>query len=304
MDLPLKKFIVCLDHTDRDKHLIENAYLLTTIADAEEIIFLNVIKDFHLPEEMTKEFPDLLEKAIEDRKTELSGLVSKSLNSKIKTKLRVLQGTVSKEILSAASEEKADLIIMGRTHGDESSILSTRIARRSPCSLLLIPQKTKLKFDKILIPVDFSDYSRPSLERALSLTKNQKSTIYLHNVISVPSSYRYSGKSYSEFAKIIQGHTEKDLAILTHDVKTTGQELQPVFTTEDGKNIIDLIWKESDTKKVDLIIMGAKGRTSAAIFIGSKAERMIRINDTTPLMIIRKKGEMAGIIQTIMEQFD
>ncbi|NQZ77897.1 MAG: universal stress protein, partial [Ekhidna sp.] len=65
---------------------------------------------------------------------------------------------------------------------------------------------------------------------------------------------------------------------------------------------MDVILAAAQNNQVDMIVMGAKGRTAAsALFIGSKAERMIRINDRIPLMIIRKKGAMAGILETIKE---
>ncbi len=303
MALPLKKIIVCLDYSGKDPELIDNACTISKIAGTNEIIFLNVIKDFNLPEQMRKEFPDLLNKAIEERRKELKSLVDEHMELDIDSRLIIKQGSITREILGVATEEKSDLIIMGRNNGSDS-VLTTRIARRSPCNLLSLPQQTRLKFDKVLIPVDFSDYSELSLRRTLSLTEQSPSTIYLHNVISVPSSYRYSGKSYDEFAEIIKGHAEKDLNILTKKIETRTQKLEPLFTIEHGENVIDLIWSESKKKKVDLIVMGAKGRTPAVIFIGSKAERMIRINQTIPLMIIRKKGAMAGIIETLKDQFD
>lgn len=301
---PLKKIIVCLDHTERDQGLIENACEISKIAGTTEIIFLNVIKDFDLPEAMRKEFPDLINKAIDDRKKELQELITKHFQCSVKTKIQVKQGSETKEILKAANDLHSDLIILGRKKVSDS-VLSTRIARRSPCNLLLIPEETKLSFDKIFIPVDFSDYSLLSLKRTLLLTESIKSKIYLQNVFHVPSSYRYSGKSFEDFAEIMKGHTKKDLEVLTKKVKLKDQELIPVFTLDKGENINTLIMKEALKKKVDLLVMGAKGRTAAsALFIGSKSERMIRTNNQIPLMIIRKKGAVAGILETLKETLD
>ncbi|MEO1256190.1 MAG: universal stress protein, partial [Bacteroidota bacterium] len=80
------------------------------------------------------------------------------------------------------------------------------------------------------------------------------------------------------------------------------QELIPVASQDDNGKVIDLILEEASKKKVDMIVMGAKGRTAtSAIFIGSKSERMIRINDRIPLMIIRKKGAVAGLLETLKD---
>lgn len=284
-----------------DKDLIVNSCTLSKAAGATQIIFLNVIKDFNLPESVLKEFPDLLDKALDERKDEIKKLIEKHFKCDVPTKILVKQGGETKEILKAANDQKSDLLILGRKKVSDS-VLSTRIARRSPCNLLLIPEGVELKLDKIFIPVDFSDYSSLSLKRTLLLTQDLKSKIYLQNVYQVPSSYRYSGKTYEEFADIMKGHASRDLEVLIKKVDKQAQELIPVVTLDKNGKIIDLILHEASKKKVDMIVMGAKGRTTtSALFIGSKSERMIRINEDIPLMIIRKKGAVAGILETLKD---
>ena len=301
MIIPFKKVVVCLDHTQKDKQLIENACELSKMAGTEEIVFLNIIKDFNLPDKMLKEFPHLFDKAVEERKAELNKLIKNHFKCDTKTSLIVRQGGLTKEILKIANETEADLIIQGRDV-KSNSVLSSRIARRSPCSLLLIPENHTVRLDRIFIPVDFSDYSDLSLKTTLELTKDEESEIFLQNVINVPSSYRYSGKSYQEFGEIIKGHLQKDLDILIRKAAPTTQMLTPVFNLDKGESVMDTIWREARKREVDLIVMGAKGRTAAsAILIGSKAEKMIRINYTIPLLIIRKKGGVAGILETLRE---
>ncbi len=301
MIAPLKNIIVCLDHTEMDKGLIENACTVGQLAGASQITFLNVIKDFNLPESVLKEFPDLLDKALSERRDEISALIEEHFKCDIETNIRVCQGGETKEILKAAADLDSDLIILGRKKGSDS-VLSTRVARRSPCNLLLIPDGVSIKFDKIFIPVDFSDYSSLSLNGTMHFTKNLKSKIYLQNVYQVPSSYRYSGKTYEEFAEIMKGHAINDLEILIKNVEKHQQELIPVCSLDTDGKIIDLALEEAAKKKVDLIIMGAKGRTAtSAIFIGSKSERMIRINEDIPMMIIRKKGAVAGILESLKD---
>lgn len=301
MIAPLKKIIVCLDHTDMDQALIKNACSISKIAGTTQITFLNVIREFNMPEAVLKEFPHLIDKALDERKEEINTLIEKYFKCDVPTKIMVRQGGETKEILKAADEIKSDLIILGKKKVSDS-VLSTRVARRSPCNLLIIPEGTELKFDKIFIPVDFSDYSSLSLKRTLMLTEKLKSKIYLQNVYQVPSSYRYSGKTYQEFAEIMKGHASKDLEVLIKKVEKQDQELIPVCSLDKDGKIVDLVIKEAKKKNVDLIVMGAKGRTTtSALFIGSKSERMIRMNDSIPLMIIRKKGAIAGILETLKD---
>ncbi len=295
----LNKIIVCLDHTKIDPCLVENASAICKLAEASEIIFIHIIKDFNLPDSVRKEFPNLLDKALEDRKKEIENLVETHFKCDIKTTILIKQGSETKEILKIANKLNADLIILGLKK-TSNSVLSTRIARRSPCSLLLIPENVTLKLDSIFIPTDFSSYSSFSIEIMLALTKNLDSTIYLHNIYQVPSSYRYSGKTYKEFENILKNHAINDCKVLIKKATIQSQKLVPVVSLDEKGKIINIILETANEKKADLIVMGAKGRTiTSSLLIGSKSERMIGINDSIPLLIARKKGVIAGILEEL-----
>ncbi|MEQ9403699.1 MAG: universal stress protein [Cyclobacteriaceae bacterium] len=296
------KVLVCVNLSSAGHNIIEKACTIAKKAQTKEVAFLYVVKDFNFPEELQQEFPDLLDKAIEERKNELQRLIEASFNCQdIATKLLIRQGNLTREILSASVEEAADLIVIERNQ-DSDSVLNTRIARRAACNLLIIPRTDELEFDRIHVPVDFSNYTDLSLETALTLSEGQPSEIYLHNVYSVPSSYRYSGKTFEEFAQILEEHAAKDLLKLTKTASVDKQKLKTIHTIDRGNGLIDIIYKEAKSRDANLIVMGAKGRTAAsALFIGSKAERMIQVNSDIPLLVIRKKGSNAGIIESLQD---
>lgn len=294
---PLKKILVCLDHTKMDKTVLKNACEISKVAGTTHITFLNIIKDFNIPDTVKKDFPELLEKALEERQKEISTQISNFFECDTPYKISILQGNETKEILKVANESKVDLIVLGRKKVSDS-VLSTRIARRSPCSLLLVPEDSLIKLENIFVPVDFSDYSLLSIKRTLFMTKGRKSKIFLQNVYNVPSSYRYSGKTYEQFADIMKEHASKDLGALLKQIEIGEQEIVPVYTIDKTGHIMKLVYSEAKKKKADLIVMGAKGRTMAsALLIGSRSERMIRINDEIPLLMIRKKGAVAGLLE-------
>ena len=89
-----------------------------------------------------------MDKALDERKEEIKGLIENHFKCDVPTKIMVRQGGETKEILKAANEIKSDLIILGKKKVSDS-VLSTRVARRSPCNMLIIPQGLELKFDKI-----------------------------------------------------------------------------------------------------------------------------------------------------------
>lgn len=301
--ITFNKILVCVDLSVADPSIIKNTCRLAKVSGTKEVTFLNVIKDFNLPDSLIKEFPDLLEKAVAERREQLDLAIAKGFDCEdLKTKVLIKQGNATKEILTTSLDEKADLIVLGRKIGSDS-VLSTRISRRAACNLLLIPEQGELNFERIHVPVDFSNYSELALETALSLTHDTEAAITLQNVYNVPSSYRYSGKTYEEFAQIMEDNSAKDLGALSKKVASVSkQKLIPVHTLNDGQNISKLIFTEANKYNPNLIVMGAKGRTAAsALFIGSKAERMIQVNFTIPLLVVREKGANAGIIESIKD---
>lgn len=295
------KILVCLDLSDVDESIVLNACEIAKVSGTNEVTFLNVIRDFNLPDSIGKEFPDLIDKAIDERKKHLQQLIDDLFRCDIKTNLMIKQGNATKSILTTSVDVGADLIVLGRKKSSDS-VLSTRIIRRAACNILLVPENTRLTLERILVPVDFSVYSLLSLETALSLSSGQNSEIVLQNVYAVPNSFRYSGKSHKEFATIMKENSFKELQALLKQAQIGNQQIEAIHTLDNKQNIIKKIFEEAATRKIDLIVMGAKGRTAAsALFIGSKAERMIQVNHTIPLIVVRKKGANAGILESLQD---
>ena len=100
----------------------------------------------------------------------------------------------------------------------------------------------------------------------------------------------------------MKGHASKELDVFIKNANASNQELIPVCSLDKDGKLVDLVIKEAKKKKVDLIVMGAKGRTTtSALFIGAKSERMIRMNQNIPLLVIRKKGGIAGLLESLKD---
>lgn len=284
-----------------DKCVIESTENLANAVGAEKIYFLNVIKNFQIPDAIKKEMPELEEKAIEERERKLHSEISRSYKGDTPYEIVIKTGNGTKEILKHVSSVKADVLVIGKKK-ESDSVLAPRIARRVPCNFLIIPNDSVLKFDRILLPVDFSEYSRLSLQSAIKITKNTNSTIYTQNVYTVPNGFRYSGKSFNDFAKIMKANAEKYLNMLLKQAEVNPADVVPIHTLDKKEGVVKLVMKEAKKKNINLIVIGAKGRTAAsALFIGSKSERMIRINNSTPMLIIRKKGVIVGLLESLKD---
>ncbi len=301
------KILVGLDLSDLDKDLMLSASKIAVLSQAKEVHFVNVIRNFNVPDELTKEFPDLVSKAIEDRRRSIEEEVKKFFvydEAKIDVNVLVEQGPATKTIMRIINEKKIDLIVIGRKKEKKvGGVLVSRIARRASCSLLILPQNG-LSFKNIFVPTDFSNYSRQALEKATTLARraNENSNIIVQNVYQVPTGYHYTGKSFKEFSEIMKENAKKDFVRFSSGINTKGLKIEEIYTNDKSDDVISMIYKTAKKIKADIIILGAKGQSStASMFIGSKAEKLVHLNTEIPMLMIRPKGKVAGFIEAIQE---
>lgn len=303
----IKKMIVCLDQTPLDQTLIEYAVFIAKVNQVKKVYFTNVIKNLSIPKEVLEEFPNLIENMINERKVAMETLVNEHF-SEIKglsVSYVVKEGNLAKKVLKLAEEKSADMILIGRKVDlPGTGVASQRLARRASCSLLIVPEGSKPKISKLLVPSDFSDYSKDALEEAITIAAKHggKAEIVCQNVFTVPTGYHFTGKSYEEFTEIMKMHAEINYRKFIRKIETKGIKITPIYTKDDDDDPVQEIVNKALEIDADAIIIGAKGRTAAtALFIGSMAERLIQFNDSLPLLVTRPKGKNAGILDYILE---
>ncbi|MBY5950376.1 universal stress protein [Algoriphagus sp. NF] len=302
----IKKMIVCLDQSSLDKTLVEFAQFIARVNQTKKIFFVNVIKNLSVPKEVLEEFPNLIENMITERQNAMQKTVSEVFGDQKDISLNyvVKEGNLSKKILKLSEEKSVDMIIIGRkTTLPGTGVAALRLARRASCSLLIIPETTVPKVQKILVPSDFSEYSKDAMEEAIMIAaKHGNAEIVCQNVFNVPSGYHFTGKTYEEFTQIMQMHAEINYKKFIRKIDTKNIKITPVYTQDDNDDPVQEIIDKALEIGADGIVIGAKGRTAAtALFIGSMAERLIQFNDTLPLLVTRPKGKNAGILDYILE---
>jgi len=170
----IKKLIVCLDQTSLDETLVRFASFIANANQTKKIYFTNVIRNLNIPKEVLSEFPSLIENMVEERRSQMKVTVEKNFVSKedIEFSYIVKEGQLSKKVLKLAHEKSADMIIIGRkVNLPGTGVISQRLARRASCSLLIIPENSSPKIDRLLVPSDFSDYSKDAMEEAILIAE-------------------------------------------------------------------------------------------------------------------------------------
>jgi nucleotide-binding universal stress UspA family protein len=303
---PFKNILVGLDTSDLDETLIKYASYFVDHTSAEKIEFVNIVRNLNIPTDVKKEFPELVENALKDRKAKLEKSIEAHFKpiKKVKVIIDVKKGTAS-DLLHLALKYNTDLIIIGQKKIlDGTGVTTMRLARRASCNLLIVPENVTPKADKILVPIDFSNYSKLALEQTIDFAiKNGGTTeIVCQNVYVVPGGYHYTGKTFKEFSEIMKKNAEENYAKFMKKIDHRGIKITAVYSLDTNDNLASDIYDLANENDSDFVVIGAKGRTAtAALFLGSLAEKMVNEKMYQPLLVVRFKGKNAGLLETLRE---
>ncbi len=116
---------------------------------------------------------------------------------------------------------------------------------------------------QILVPTDFSDNAFNALKYGLELLKKSKCTFHLMHIDPIPpysgagSAVRSASRNFEDY---VLEESRKDLKKLMAEIEKLPLNTKHTFVTVAIHDFfVDAIKRESENRKIDLIIMGTKG---------------------------------------------
>tara|TARA_R100000005_G_scaffold96330_2_gene82419 strand:+ start:5106 stop:5978 length:873 start_codon:yes stop_codon:yes gene_type:complete len=286
-----------------DKGLIQYASMIAQILEVDSVYFLHVAESLELPAEVQEKYPDLVAPLDETLEHEIRGNVEKHFKTPAgcDVQIKVATGQVTEEVLKMAKVKVIDLMILGRRHHRSNAGLnSSKIAKSSPSSVMYVPENPKMELNKILIPIDYSEHSQMAFEIGMALQKQTGAKLMSNHIYRVPKGYYKSGKTFDEFADIMLENTKKDSEKFFKKMELGDTKFEHTFALDDDPHPADKIYKTASEKGADLIILGSKGRTSAAAFlIGSVAEKLVYESGDIPLFLVKKGKENLSLLEAL-----
>lgn len=204
------------------------------------------------------------------------------------------------EILEYIEAHDIDLVVMAvnsrwsLTHHTPSAI-ANGLARRSDVPLLVIPAETSehpLTVSRIVVPIDFSDYSTIALHHAKELAALYKAALLLYFVAEEHTVAVFSDAGVPAISRV---KVDPDI------VDKADEALQQLYTTTDGPNgevsyhighgnPSHRILPFARNQQADMIVMATHGLTAHEPFsLGSVTERILRRTDR-PLFVLQAFG--------------
>jgi len=144
------------------------------------------------------------------------------------------------------------------------------------------------QIERILCPIDFSDFSVTAYDYAQSLAWHYKATLFLEHVIdSLTPFYPYHAfpDAYNDICRKLRADAEQQLREFAK--KHSWRGIQPRCNVEDGV-ATDLILRLAEAEAVNLIVMGTHGLGGLDhLALGSVTEKVLR-KARCPVLAIRK----------------
>jgi len=149
--------------------------------------------------------------------------------------------------------------------------------------------KKEIKMNKILVPVDFSDYSEFALQAAAVIAKQQQAEIIVLHMLGLSEAVL----TKDERQEVAEAMYYMKLAEKRFDAFLDKEYLKGIKVHEIVQNykVFSEINQAAHENNVDLIVMGSHGVSgfTEEVFIGSNTEKVVRTSDV-PVLVIKNPG--------------
>jgi len=294
-----RRLLVGLNLTDQDNAVIQAAGKITHLFQSEKVYFMYIVERSDVPEEISEKYPGLLGPSEEDAWKIMRKKVDNYYKGAPVTNIahEIVEGKQVDMLLQHISQKDIDLVVVGRKRWENiSGHVTEHLARKAPCSVLIIPEGNDMILKNILVGTDFSPHSKGAMDMAIAFAfRTGLAKIVCLHIIG----YQSPDKHYDGFLELLKKVARDDFDKFLKQFRFQGINVRSTIRVERNiaKAIREFLWEH----KTDLIIVGARGRTAAAaVMLGSVTENLIRITNT-PLLAVKRKGANMSLLKALFK---
>ena len=205
----------------------------------------------------------------------------------------VIEGKPLATLLQAAETAAADLVVIGQKGSAGShGIVAKKLARNAPGDVLIVPENSRIRFERIVVPIDFSPHSAAALRRAVAVAQGVPggATVTAVHICEVPY---LAGEAMvwdqGQLEAMLYEDRERALrAFVAEHAPDTPVTVKREVLMPNGSNPADKLYRYTTESESDLLIMGAKGHSVLdRLLVGSFTERLLATNGQVPVMVVR-----------------
>jgi nucleotide-binding universal stress UspA family protein len=287
-----------------DQALLHALYMAEKYGAELHMLHVVVLHGYD-PHNPDYEFPDVargVERQVQDVAAEhMRTALNKHKIESVKVVKAQERGVrASRVIMEYAAGNEIDLIVMG-THGRRGlghlflGSVTEEVVRRVTCPVLTVRERqdplTPKTLERILVPVDFSEYSRNAVAYAKELASSYRANLQLLHVVEHaihPSFYIPAKSSLLDIMPDIKDKSRSELQNVLAGVK--GPDMPAEFHVAEGHAAKEII-KFAEAQGSDLIVIATHGLTGIEhLLLGSTTEKVVRMAPC-PVFTVKSFGK-------------
>jgi nucleotide-binding universal stress UspA family protein len=207
--------------------------------------------------------------------------------------LEVRSGRPIDELVEELEAPETALVVIGQRDDGRPNVLARKLARRTDCPVLVIPEDARPTMDHILVPIDFSTHSAEALRTAIALREmvNPEARISAVHIYELPdlSPYRAS-RTPEEMEAAVRSDREAAMNRFLNDhLGDDAQQVEPILINHNMPGITRYLLDFAEDQDVDFVVMGAKGHSKLELLLlGSVAENFLSDNEEFPVLLVKE----------------
>ena len=140
---------------------------------------------------------------------------------------------------------------------------------------------------RVVVAIDGSDYSMKAADYAINLAKTTGAEIYALNIIDISSIFKVLPQTMKKELNDIGRQEARRMFQDVEDIaKKRGVEIRTEII-ETSESVADAMIKYAEEKKIDLIVVGTKGKSGMTkALLGSVASKIVTYSPC-PVLVVR-----------------
>lgn len=301
----IRRILYPTDFSDTARQALMHALFLAEQFEAELHMLHAIILHESDPRDPDQHFPepsDILNRLFEIADSEMAELLRQNESKTFSLQEARVRGYSAGEvILDYIQEHDIDLVVMG-THGRRGPArlflgsVAEEVVRHASCPVLTLRQTeapgTIEALAKILVPVDFSSYSKEALSFAKELAALYGAGLQVLHTIEEPAyPYFYTpGSSLSPVEQLEALREKAEEALDELLAETPGPEVPAERFVATGRPASEIA-RFAEDRGSDMVVIATHGLTGLErLLVGSTAEQVVRLAPC-PVFTVKSFGK-------------
>lgn len=295
----VQKILLPLDLSETDEALLNYASFISPILGNEEFVLMHIIQDqILLPEDRQK--MDSIEKAVtEELKEKKTKIYATG-----KCSIVVKHGNLNREIMQFINENKIDLAIIGlKKHHAVRNILDGDLIRSSNAKILYVPKNVAAQIKNILVPVDFSKFSKMALKQAVFIAEKTGAQVKCLNIVNPPKHFFPYLKDESEEHEEVLKLMKKEFEIFIKEIDHKDVDIQRDYFIAGEEDLGKQIYHYARNHNNDLILLGSGTKSLLHSYFSKNVVKKVTEYDyDIPVLIIKGVKNYIDLWKSILNR--